>query len=149
MYTDEFGTTRVLSDAEAQDHLAELEVHGEDASNIPRKTYQQLINPWSGTTPNGRRVVVRAYINMAEALTSPGLVYALLVATIVLGCAIGVSLTYNTVLQENYGWGAANIGLINVSASFSPFKQLAHISHAARPSACQYSSNVLCWLYRR
>ena len=116
MYTDEFGTTRVLSDAEAQEHLAELEEH-EDPSNIPRKTYRQLINPWSGTTPNGRRVV-RAYIHMAEAFTSPGLIYALLVATIVLGCAIGISLTYNAVLQENYGWPAANIGLINVSTSF-------------------------------
>ena len=124
MYTDEFGTTRVLSDAEAQEHLAELEGQPEDLSNIPRKTYRQLINPWSGTTPNGGRVVVRAYIHMAEAFTSPGLVYALLVATIVLGCAIGISLTYDTVLQDNYGWSAASIGLINVRASFNSFQHL-------------------------
>ena len=121
IYTDDFGTTRVLSDAEAQEHLAELEGQQGDRLNVPRKTYRQLINPWSGTTPNGGRVVVRAYFHMVEAFTSPGLVYALLVATIVLGCAIGISLTYNTVLQENYGWPAASIGLINVSHNSSMF----------------------------
>lgn len=120
MYTDEFGTIRILSDQEAREHLADNEEQqgGDSRADIPRKTYRQLINPWSGTTPNGGRVVVRAYIHMAEAFTSPGLLYALLVATIVLGCAIGISLTYNTVLEDNYGWPSQNIGLINVSHPF-------------------------------
>ena len=83
MYTDEFGTTRVVSDAAVQDHLTELEGQQFEGPDVPRKTYRQLISPWSGTTPNGGRVVLRAYIHMAEAFTSPGLVYALLVATIV------------------------------------------------------------------
>jgi hypothetical protein len=85
LYTDEFGTTRILTDAEAQNYLAELEEHPPNLSNIPRKTYRQLLNPWSGTTPNGGQVVVKAFIHMAEAFTSPVLLYALLVATIVLG----------------------------------------------------------------
>jgi hypothetical protein len=148
IYTDEFGTTRVLSDTEAQDHLAELEDRQQDQSDIPRKTYRQLVNPWSGTTPNGGRVVIRAYIHMAEAFTSPGLVYALLVATIVLGCAIGISLTYNTVLQENYGWPAANIGLINVSTSFNTFMTSIHVLDADRTSPSQHRSNALCRLPR-
>ena len=124
MFTDEFGTTRVLSGDEAREHNIDSEAHqGHNLGiDIPRNTYRQLINPWSGTTPNGRRVVVRAYISMVEAFTSPGLVYALLIATIVLGCAIGVSLTYDTVLQDNYGWPAENIGLINVSNVLSPMK---------------------------
>jgi hypothetical protein len=84
LFTDDFGTTRILSDTEAQAHLAELEGLP-PSTDIPRKTYRQLINPWSGTTPNGGRIIIRAYIHMAEAFTSPGLLYALLVATIVLG----------------------------------------------------------------
>ena len=84
LFTDDFGNTRILSDTEAQAHLAELE-RLPPSTDIPRKTYRQLINPWSGTTPNGGRIIIRAYIHMAEAFTSPGLLYALLVATIVLG----------------------------------------------------------------
>jgi hypothetical protein len=84
LFTDDFGNTRILSDTEAQAHLAELE-RLPPSTDIPRKTYRQLINPWPGTTPNGGRIIIRAYIHMAEAFTSPGLLYALLVATIVLG----------------------------------------------------------------
>jgi hypothetical protein len=84
LFTDDFGNTRILSDTEAQAHLVELE-RLPPSTDIPRKTYRQLINPWSGTTPNGGRIILRAYIHMAEAFTSPGLLYALLVATIVLG----------------------------------------------------------------
>jgi hypothetical protein len=84
LFTDDFGNTRILSDTEAQAHLAELE-RLPPPTDIPRKTYRQLINPWSGTTPNGGRIIIRAYIHMAEVFTSPGLLYVLLVATIVLG----------------------------------------------------------------
>jgi hypothetical protein len=52
---------------------------------------------------------------MAKSLTCPGIVYAILVPSITLGCAIAVSLNYNAVLEKNYPWPAENIGLINVA----------------------------------
>jgi hypothetical protein len=83
--TDDFGTTRALTDAEAQLYFREFGGEPQETSNSTRKTYRQLLNPWSGLTPNGGHIVLKAYVHMAEAFTSPGLLYALLVATIVLG----------------------------------------------------------------
>ncbi|TDZ38111.1 hypothetical protein CTRI78_v010950 [Colletotrichum trifolii] len=46
--------------------------------------------------------------------SSPVIIYAVLTSSIALGCGVGMSLIYNTVLEENYHWQAADIGLITI-----------------------------------
>lgn len=85
MVHDDFGNTRILSGEEALSYLAEQDDSIFQECAVQKKTYPQLLKPWSGLTPNGGRIVLNAYVNIFEAFTSPGLLYALLVATIVLG----------------------------------------------------------------
>ena len=66
-------------------------------------------------TPNASSIVARGYAAMLEALTCPGIWFAILAPSITLGVAVAISLTYNNVLEKNYDWPAENIGLINLA----------------------------------
>ncbi|KAI8179888.1 hypothetical protein K4K51_003149 [Colletotrichum sp. SAR 10_75] len=119
--TDEFGVTRVIPDSEAQAYLKEMSRSGltapgagNAAGAIERKTYVQRIRPWSTPHPQPLQVMLLSWKHMAESMSSPGIIYAVLTSSIALGCGVGMSLTYNTVLMDNYHWQAADIGLINV-----------------------------------
>ncbi|RDW84249.1 hypothetical protein BP6252_01839 [Coleophoma cylindrospora] len=114
VYTDDYGVTRILSDDEAQGHLPELPAITTYSAAPPKKTYSQMLRPWSGTATRPGRLIIMSWIHMAESFTSPGILYAVLLSSITLGCTVGVSLTYNTVLENNYGWPAKNVGLINI-----------------------------------
>ncbi|KAJ5536246.1 MFS general substrate transporter [Penicillium frequentans] len=97
--TDNFGVTRILSGEEAQAYLSSNTAAENDGDNIPdelrpKKPYREMIKPW---------------------------IYATLLSSAVLAAAIGMSLTYDTVLQDNYGWPAANVGLINLGGVFGSF----------------------------
>lgn len=123
--TDEFGVTRVYSDGEAREHLAEIErmtAESEAHTVQPtQKTYLELIRPWSPISKQPIRIVFMYYVHTIGAFSSPGIVFAVLLSSIVLGTTIAISLTYNTVLQQHYGWPARNIGLINIGGMVGGF----------------------------
>ena len=76
-----------MSDEEARENLALVEAasHSDVDYNIPKKSYVQLLNVWPGKSKHAVRTVLKCYLHMAESLTSPGIVFALLCASIVLG----------------------------------------------------------------
>ena len=76
-----------MSDEEARENLALVEAasHNDVDTNIPKKSYVQLLNVWPGKSKHAVRTVLKCYLHMAESLTSPGIVFALLCASIVLG----------------------------------------------------------------
>ncbi|TDZ21899.1 hypothetical protein Cob_v005225 [Colletotrichum orbiculare MAFF 240422] len=58
--------------------------------------------------------MVLSWKHMVQSLSSPGIIYAVLTSSIALGCGVGMSLIYNTVLMENHHWQAADTGLIDI-----------------------------------
>ncbi len=60
-------------------------------------------------------MIVLSWVRMAQCPTSPAILYVVLVSSIVLGCVVDMSLTYDAVLQDK-GWAAKDIGLINVGS---------------------------------
>lgn len=118
VFTDAFGVTHILSDEEARERMAEIpEIETTIDTQVPKKSYLQLIKPFESMTPNGPRLALDSYIDMAKAFISPGILFAVMLAAISLGVPIAISLTYDTVLQKSYGWPASSVGLINVSSS--------------------------------
>ena len=65
---------------------------------------------------------------MLQSLCSPGIIYAILSSSVALRCAVGMSLTYNTLLMQNYGWKAENVGLINVGGALGAFIAMLYCS---------------------
>ncbi|KAJ5531908.1 hypothetical protein N7494_008460 [Penicillium frequentans] len=121
--TDQYGVTHILTAAEAQGYLQSLEADND--MNIPdvarpKKSYPQMLKLWQTPARHPVRTVLMTWLHMFEAFTSPGILYATLLASVVLGCSIGMSLTYDTVLQS-YGWPAKNVGLINLGGVFGGF----------------------------
>ncbi|EUC43019.1 hypothetical protein COCMIDRAFT_7490 [Bipolaris oryzae ATCC 44560] len=121
IFTDEFGVTKVIPDEEAQGYFAQvgdkgLSIPSADANeaDVPRKTYLQKLRPWSPVQKQPVKIMVMTYLHMLQSLASPGILFAILSSSVALGCAVGISLTYNTVLHDHYGWDVKNIGLINV-----------------------------------
>ncbi|KAL1846331.1 hypothetical protein VTK73DRAFT_308 [Phialemonium thermophilum] len=120
--TDEFGVTRILPDDEAQAYLAERARDAADApgqasssGSVARTTYGQKLRPWSQPHARPLRTVLLSWARMAQCLTSPAILYVVLIAAITLGCVVDLSLTYDAVLQAK-GWAAKEIGLINLGA---------------------------------
>lgn len=128
--TDEFGVTRTLSDNEAQDRLAEWQEDGQangDNGVVPeKKTYLQMIRPWSSTSKRPIYIILKTWLQMLESLSSPGILYAVLMSSITLGVCIGVSLTYNVVLVKNYHWPAKSVGLINIGGMIGAIVGMAY-----------------------
>ncbi|KAH7033539.1 major facilitator superfamily domain-containing protein [Microdochium trichocladiopsis] len=123
--TDESGATRVIPDSEAQEYLAAhpgltgaplsaAQTHVLGSTVSTRKSYIQRIKPWSTPQPNPGRVIVTTWVQMLQSLCSPGIIFAVLASSITLGVNVGMSLTYNTVLMNNFGWAPQDIGLIAV-----------------------------------
>ena len=139
--TDQFGVTRTLDGEEAAAYLASQEDSMHLNYSTTKKTYWQMLKPWSGVAKDPIMVVAKCWFNMLRSLSSPGIVYALLLSSIVLGCAIGISLTYNTVLEEYYGWPAQNVGLINIGGVIGAFLGMAYASWPA--------DQLAIWLARR
>lgn len=114
--TDDFGVTRVISDDEAQEYL---EQHGGEApsehDDTPKKTYSQLLMPWSEPHPTPWKMIVTSWAYMAQSMASPAILFAVLSSSVCLGCTVCMSLTYDTVLRS-YGWQPQDIGLVNVAS---------------------------------
>jgi hypothetical protein len=115
MFTDEFGVTRVVPDSEAQEFLANM-AESNNAVQLSgvRKSYLERIRPWSKPQPRPCRIILKSWLQMLESLTSPGILYAVMTSAVALGCGVGMSLTYNAVLIQSYGWREQDVGLINI-----------------------------------
>ncbi|WZH44346.1 major facilitator superfamily domain-containing protein [Fusarium acuminatum] len=146
--TDEFGVTKVIPDSEAQAYLEEMSKSGltaPDASNpaqdCDRMPYTQRLRPWSKPSPTPLRVILLSWKHMLTSFLSPGILYAVLTSSIALGCAVGMSLTYNQVLIQNYHWEAKDIGLINVGGVIGAIIGMVYCTFIANP--------FVLWLARR
>lgn len=123
--TDQFGVTRVLTREEAQHYMQTHDAGADADSEISgptclKKSYFQMLRLWQKPAESPMKTVFITWFHMIEAFTSPGILYATLLSSVVLGCSVGVSLTYDTVLQ-GYGWEAKNVGLINLGGIFGGF----------------------------
>ncbi|KAL4968213.1 major facilitator superfamily domain-containing protein [Aspergillus stella-maris] len=122
--TDQFGVTRVLTESETRDYI---EANGQSRTDDipdelrPKKTHLQMLIPWSSPRESPLTLIPKTTLQIFEAFLSPGILYATLVASIVLGSSIGMSLSYNKVLETNYHWPAMSIGLINLGGVFGGF----------------------------
>ncbi|GKZ56644.1 hypothetical protein AnigIFM49718_001911 [Aspergillus niger] len=142
--TDQYGVTRVLTAPETQEYLASEE--GRSYADLagdtpPKKTYRQMLSAWPRLCPHPLRDVLLTWWQMLETFSSPGIIYATLLSAVILGGSVGVSLTYDTVLQYNYGWGAASIGLINLGGVFGGLGGMLY--------AGILGDRVIVWLARR
>ncbi|KAJ9144564.1 hol1 protein (member of major facilitator superfamily) [Pleurostoma richardsiae] len=116
--TDEFGVTHVLPDDEAQEYLEQIGTQAQsDTADVDtaRTTYLQKIKPWSKPHAKPLRMIALSWARMAQCLTSPAILYVVLISSITLGCVVDMSLTYDVVLQGK-GWAPKDIGLINLGA---------------------------------
>lgn len=78
--------THILSDEEARERIAEIpEVANTIDTQIPRKSYVQLIKPFESMTPNGPRLALKSYVSMAKSFLSPGITFSVLLSAISLG----------------------------------------------------------------
>ncbi|KAK8056158.1 hypothetical protein PG993_001385 [Apiospora rasikravindrae] len=118
VYTDEFGVTHVVPDNEAQEYLDTSglrQAQSTPSSEVTemRKLYLQKLKPWSAPHPHPWRAILMSWTRMLQCLTSPALLYAVLISSITLAGTINMSLTYDAVLQ-GYGWLPQDVGLVNI-----------------------------------
>ena len=104
-------------------------------------SYLRRIRPWSTPHPQPVRVILNSWKHMIQSFSSPGIVYAVLTSSIVLGCAVGMSLTYNAVLIQSYGWAEQDVGLINVGGIIGGFLGMLYCTFLGDP--------FVLWLARR
>ncbi|KAL4883530.1 major facilitator superfamily domain-containing protein [Aspergillus karnatakaensis] len=143
--TDQFGVTRLLTEHETREYL-ETHGHPSDDDHVPeelrpKKTYVQMLIPWCSPTQNPLRLTTRTTFQIFEAFMSPGILYATLVSSVVLGSSIGMSLSYNTVLQHNYHWAPKSIGLINLGGVFGGFGGMLYAGY--------FGDKFIIWMAKR
>jgi MFS family permease len=120
IFTDEWGVTHFLTDAEARERIGH--VQESDEQEYRQKTYLQHLSPVSGVAPNALKLGLGANVKMLQACSSPGVIYAILVSSIALGVGIAMSLVYASILTTSFHWSEKSIGLVNVGilpASFA------------------------------
>ncbi|KAL4892216.1 major facilitator superfamily domain-containing protein [Aspergillus ambiguus] len=117
--TDQFGVTRLLTEQEHSTYLRTNQAHDEvPDEQRPRNTYLQKLSLCSPPPQDSWKLVPRTWLNILEAFSSPGILYSTILSSVVLGSSVGMSLSYNTVLQNNYHWAPKSIGLINLGGVF-------------------------------
>ncbi|KAK2021204.1 MFS general substrate transporter [Colletotrichum zoysiae] len=120
VYTDDYGVTHVVTPEEAQDHpvlqsqvmsrlLDTTPYHG------PQPTFKTHIALWAKPHPQPLKVMLSSWVLMIKCLTSPAILYSIVISSVALGITINMSLTYDHALQD-YGWAPKSIGLINIGA---------------------------------
>ncbi|KAI9039330.1 MFS general substrate transporter [Aspergillus affinis] len=118
--TDQFGVTRILSAHETQDYITQGTDQTSSNQSSHKKSYVQMLKPWTPPFQGQSliKTIPQTWLHICEAFTSPGILYATLLSSVVLGASVGMSLSYNTVLQYSYHWAPENIGLINLGGVF-------------------------------
>ena len=127
--TDEFGVTHFIPDNQAQEYfdrmgldsgLARSSERGDQVARV-RTSYFQKLKPWSTPHPQPGKMILLSWAYMLQAATSPGILYAVLISSIALGCSVDISLSFDAILQGQYHWKPQNVGLINIGAIVSVF----------------------------
>ena len=82
-HTDEFGTTRAISDEEARAYG----INNTPSTNTsdPKRTYVQGLYPVSSIAPNGLKLAFNVILKMLSSLSSPAVIWAILATSISLG----------------------------------------------------------------
>ncbi|KAH7007853.1 major facilitator superfamily domain-containing protein [Microdochium trichocladiopsis] len=120
VYTDDFGVTHVVPADEASSH-PELQAQGlaglpdNTPYDGPQPTYKNRVALWGKPHPTPAKIMVSSWVLMVKCLTSPAIVYAILISSVALAGLINQSLSYSEALME-YGWAPESIGLVNVGA---------------------------------
>ncbi|KAF2768451.1 MFS general substrate transporter [Teratosphaeria nubilosa] len=112
IYTDDFGHTHILSNDEAIGRFGAVPSADEHEPMLKR-TFLQEMAPYRGLTPNAWKIWVQAYIEIAKSLTSPAVVWVLLLSSICIGTSIGIVISYSIILEEQFNWSATSVGLFN------------------------------------
>lgn len=84
VYTDHFGVTHVVEATEHGDEVPDVLAEERGVQDQP-DSYAQRLKPWHGLTPDAGKVFLDTYVQIAKALLSPGVVFAILLSSIVLG----------------------------------------------------------------
>lgn len=113
IFTDEWGVTHFLTDAEARERLGTVQQESNETQAQP-KSYMQHLNPISGTAPNALKLGIGAEVKMLQACSSPAVVFAILASSIALGVGIAMSLVYASILTTEFHWTEKSVGLVNV-----------------------------------
>ena len=88
------GGRRVYTDHFGVNHVVETTEHDDEASNVPAEergvqdepfSFAQRLKPYQGLTANAGHVFLDTYVQIAKALLSPGVIFAILLSSIVLG----------------------------------------------------------------
>lgn len=118
VYTDDFGVTHVIAAEELHNH-PELQAQGfvtEDTPyEGPQPTLKSRLAPFGKPHPTPVKVMVGALVAMVKSLTSPAILFAILISSVTLAGTIDMSLIYADGLAA-YGWEPKSFGLINVGA---------------------------------
>lgn len=114
--TDDFGVTTVIPDDQAQEYLDGARQEQLLDTAIARTSYLQKLKPFSQSHPNPVRLILTTWLNMAISLTSPALLFVVLITSMALSGTIYQSLTYATTLIT-LGWNPKDVGLINIVRS--------------------------------
>ena len=132
--TDQYGVTQLVPDEQAQEHLDQVDHSNtlEHAPIPPKHAYSRSIRLWSTPVKNPVRTMFVTWTQMAVALTSPAILYAVLATSTSLAGLIFMSLTYDSVLQD-YGWPAKSVGLINIGGIIGAFIAMAYSTLLAEP----------------
>lgn len=117
---DAFGNIIVLSDEEAGQEAAiasenDQRIHT-NQHTVP--SYASSLTFWSNRVCERKPfpIIGQLFLQMAKALLNPGILFALAASSMVLGINICESLSFGGILENSYGWPAANTGLIYLGA---------------------------------
>lgn len=140
--TNEFGVTEVVPDSQAQDYLDDSNDlrNTETGIDVPKKSYVQMVKPYSEPRPHPFRLIATTWAQMAISLTSPALLFVVLITSAALSGVIYQSLTYATTLIS-LGWAPKNIGLINIGSMVASVIAMAYCTFIGDP--------LIIWLARR
>ncbi|KIW88817.1 uncharacterized protein Z519_10301 [Cladophialophora bantiana CBS 173.52] len=147
--TDDFGVTHFIPDDQVQEYYDRLGIESSPGGPTPcgvdgtatRTTYLQKLKPWSTPHPQPLKTILLSWTHMLQAMTSPGILYSVLISSIALGCSVDLSLSYDSILQGQYGWKPQNIGLINVGSVVGSFIGTAYCT--------LFGEKLVMWLAKR
>jgi hypothetical protein len=119
------GQLKSLQGDDAAAYVTAECLEGVSDENLVKRTYLKNLKPSSGIEKNASSIISKCWWSMMRSLKSSGISYACLLSSTVLACVL-VSLTYNDVLEVNYGWPASNVGLINIGGVISALLGMLH-----------------------
>lgn len=83
VFTDEFGTTHILSDEEVRARFGDLHEHG--SVPVEKKSFMKTLMPFNKLEPGGLKIWLGVYGKILKCCTSPGVIFATLASSISLG----------------------------------------------------------------